>query len=584
MLTLNLLLPCLLALLPAVQEQEPTPHPLAPGDLRVGHWIEVKGQLDAGGIFVVDELLLSPPEDYETLLGTVTGIDLANSTLQIHGQPITFSEKTEWLELTPSSELVGKRLRVQGRYRGPAKFSSRDIRARGAGRDRIAGRVDGLRPLGDGLELDLLRFRVRCGPNTKYESSLPVGAAVLVPRRWTPPQDQGRVDEEDLLRESYELAPGLRFGGQAELESTKEDEYDLEKPEDGDRWDSQGVLRLRLAYRLSSVLFGRVEGRGRHLWREDEEDGASQDEDWTLGETWLYWRDALGPGYDLQIGRQDFDDRREWIYDQNLDGLRLFKGTERMRYEFSVSSTFGAGAKRDESSVNVFGQVSNLDDDKHLAAWFLHRSHEEPYEAHLTHLGVRALGDWLDPFQSWSDLALVVGDERDRDVLGWGYDLGGELRGEGWPFGLALGYAYGSGDDGQGQDSAFRQTGLQDNNARIGTATAIRYYGELVDPELSNLSIATLGLSWWWSERTALSLLGHDFNQVEAADFLRDTQLDLNPTGLSRHLGSELDLALTSRAFPNLDVEFVLGMFFPGEAFAEDDPASLLRLQLRYRF
>ena len=64
---------------------------------------------------------------------------------------------------------------------------------------------------------------------------------------------------------------------------------------------------------------GEVRGSGRH--RDDEEEGTSTLEQLRAGETFLYFSHLAAP-FDLQVGRQDFDDEREWLYDRNLDGLR----------------------------------------------------------------------------------------------------------------------------------------------------------------------------------------------------------------------------------------------------------------------
>ena len=50
-----------------------------------------------------------------------------------------------------------------------------------------------------------------------------------------------------------------------------------------------------------------------------------------------------------------------------------------------------------------------------------------------------------------------------------------------------MGWAWGSGDQEpqSGNNGTFRQTGFQDNNDKWSGVTSFRYYGELVDPELS---------------------------------------------------------------------------------------------------
>jgi len=552
-------------------------------ELRVGHWVEVRGEFDASGRFVAGKLELGPAEDYEQLLGVVESHDVAGSDLVLLGQPVSLSDKTEWTELEPG-DLTGQRVRITGRYRGPGKFSARDVRARGEGRDRLTGRIDGVRVVEGGIELELMRHVVWCPDGTPIESPVPVGELRLIERRWTFEQNAGRIDEEDLVRESFEITPDLRFGGQLELSSVREDEYDLDRADDEDRLDTEAVARLRLAWKLRSDLFARSEGRFRQQWRDDQEDGASTDFEARLGETWLYWRDALGDGTDLQLGRQDFDDPREWIYDQDLDGVRLVHTNRWLRADLAATTTLGAGDPRDERAFNLSGYVSTLDEDEHLAAWFVHRDFDRSADGRLTHVGVRAIGEWLQPFDVWAEFAGVVGEEAGRDVAGWAHDLGFTLRGDDWPIAFSAGWAFGSGDDGTGDDGAYRQTGLQDNNGKLGTATSLRYYGELLQPELSNLRIATAAVSWWIGERTTLALLAHDYRQAEAANFLRDVEIDPDPTGLDAHLGNEIDLVFGSRAIANLDLEISAGVFLPGDAFAQDDPASFVKVQLRYNF
>jgi hypothetical protein len=573
---------CVLAFTAFFQDDAPVVA-VEPQELRIGHWAEVRGELDEDGRFVASKLELSEAQEYEQILGTVASHDVAGQDLVLLGQPVSLSEKTEWTDLEPTN-LTGRRVRIEGRYRGPSKFSARDVRERGEGRDRISGRIDGVRLVEGGVELDIMRWVVWCPTGTPMESSLPAESFALIERRWTFEQNAGRVDEEDLVRESFEIRPNLRFGGQLELSHVRENEFDLDQADDEDRVDTEAVARLRLAWMIRSDLFARAEGRFRQRWRDDQEDGSSDDFEARFGETWLYWRDALGAGTDVQFGRQDFDDPREWIYDQDLDGVRLVHTANAWRADLAATTTLGAGDPRDEGAFNLSGYLSTLDEDEHLAAWFVHRDFDASGDGRLTHLGVRAIGEWFDPLDLWAELSGVSGEEFGRDVAGWAYDVGFTARGDDAPLAFSAGYAFGSGDDGTGDDGAYRQTGLNDNNGKLGTATSLRYYGELLQPELSNLAIGTVALSWWLGERTSLALLAHDYRQAEAANFLRDVDIDPDPTGLDRHVGNELDLVFGSRAIANLDLEISAGVFLPGDAFAQDDAATFVKLQVRYNF
>jgi len=561
-------------------------------DLRVGHWVTIKGELstatgpDERTRFVAQELEVGAAQEYESLIGTIEADPRDLREWVLLGQPISRSDRTEWTRLDPQAPMIGRRARIDGRYRGPGKLSARDIRPWGEGRERLIGRVDEINSVRGGFELEVMRFTVFVPDSTTVELEEPLSRIALIPRRWKPAQLVGRVDEDDLLRERIEIAPGLRIGGQLGLETVGEDEFDLNDGDDEDRSIVEAVARLRLAWRVADDVFARAEGRFTHRWLDHDEDGSSTADQTRLGETWLYFRDAAGSGWDAQVGRQDFDDPREWIYDQNMDGVRVIRTGLRSRLELATATSWGGEASpRNRDALNVFGYLSNLDRDRHLAGWVAHRTFEDGTGDDLTHFGFRALGEWLPDSESWLELGGVIGDEAGRDVLGYGFDVGTTWELDRLPLSVTAGYALGSGDNGSGGDAAFRQTGLQDNNGKLGTATSIRYYGELVDPELSNLAIGTLGGSWWLDERTSLSLIGHSYHQVEPAVFLRDTELDAAPDGVHNELGYELDLVLGSRRWRDLDVEIVAGIFFPGEAFKQDaKDAGFARFQLRYRF
>ncbi|MEK7802632.1 MAG: alginate export family protein, partial [Pseudomonadota bacterium] len=94
-----------------------------------------------------------------------------------------------------------------------------------------------------------------------------------------------------------------------------------------------------------------------------------------------------------------------------------------------------------------------------------------------------------------SDLRRVTA-TNSRDVMGWAFD--GDIN-----MTLALplaptlifGYAYGSGDDGQGQDTSFHQPDLRGNSSRQGDSTGASHnYGEALRPDLTNLHIVKAGI------------------------------------------------------------------------------------------
>ena len=70
--------------------------------LRVGHWLEVKGELREDGLFHGEEAELKKPERHELLIGTVTSFDRARGRFELLGQPVVLTGSTEFDGLEPA--------------------------------------------------------------------------------------------------------------------------------------------------------------------------------------------------------------------------------------------------------------------------------------------------------------------------------------------------------------------------------------------------------------------------------------------------------------------------------------------------
>ena len=147
---------------------------------------------------------------------------------------------------------------------------------------------------------------------------------------------------------------------------------------------------------------------------------------------------------------------------------------------------------------------------------------------------------------------------------------------------LAVNHARGSGDKDLNDDSdhAFRQTGLQDPTQEF------RYYGELLRPELSNLSITTATIGFGVTAESRLTLGYHHFRQVYPAAFLRDARITLRPTGQDHDIGREISLLVEMREWEDLKVVLAAATFRAGNAFgaAAGERANSLFLELTYEF
>ncbi|MEW6071942.1 MAG: alginate export family protein [Planctomycetota bacterium] len=558
--------------------------PEGPADLRVGHWVEVRGEFDAAGDFVAQKVEVQSPQEYEILVGTVASAGATASGFLLLGQPISVSEKTVWRNVSPA-DVAGARVKVEGRWRGPLKLSAREVARRESGRDRLGGRIDEIETASGAVVLRIMQYRVRVALDVELESERPLAELALAPER-VRAKSTGTIDEDDLFGRGFEIVDGVRLSGQLEGLLTREEGYDLDDAADQDRTDTELTGRIRATWNPSDAFLGVAELRHRQLWRDEEDLGSSTVGRTRLGETYGYWPSLLGSSWGVRVGRQDFDDPREWLYDQNLDAVRFLGRVRDLPIELSLSTTLSDGSPRDEEAVNAIAYLWNGDEDRHLAAWAIHRDFDLDEEEWRTHVGVRALGEWLAGHDSWLEAAVMRGRLAGQDQQGWGYDAGTT-----WspdflaPFSVTVGYALGSGGDPDSSvDHTFRQSGLQDNTAKFAGVTSFRYYGELVDPELANLGIVTAGIGARLARRTSLDLVVHQYRQDRILPFLVDAHLDQNPDGVHADLGWEADLVFGWRQLADWDLEIVGGWFRPGDAFPDGDDAYLLKFQLRRRF
>lgn len=580
--------------------------PDGPEIVQVGHWLQVRGRFDDQGRFVASRAELISPQRYETIIGTVGEDQLEPDSFTLLGQPVHVGDDVDFSGIEPG-KWAGKRIKLEGRWRNERRFSAREIQLRkGSGRERLEGRVDAIQEVPEGRLVRIMRFEVLLPRDLEVRHERPVeyyplseergqeiGAEVL--------EDRGD-DLDDLFGGGIALRDDLRLFGQISSSFRSEKDYNLDNTRDRDRGDASFRARLRLHYLPLPNLLLVAEGNATETFVGEETSTGTVHSDTfdpRVGETFAYLLNVFGvPRLDLQVGRQDFDDEREWLYDQNLDGIRLYwTPRSNLRIETSFSTLLGgSGSPRDRNALNTMLYVSNNDSDRHLAAYALYRDVDSystssgpvPSERQLF-FGGRVLGDWLPANKSWLEFAHLAGDRAGRNVSGFGYDLGTT-----WfpPFldsvYLTLGYALGTGEGNTGgTDNRFRQTGIQDNNARFGGVSSFRYYGEILDPELSNIGILTAGIGTrFWDKDASLDLVFHDYTlDVVGSGFsFRDfTDLSVN-TLVDADVGWELDLILGMKAWKHWDMELTTGYFKPGAAFPGGDEAVLARFQLRYRF
>jgi hypothetical protein len=296
------------------------PH-VDPGAIREGHWVEVRGKLDEAGVFQAARVEIVHEQRYEILIGTAEASERENH-VRLLGRQVELNEKTTYRKLE-RDEVPGSRVKIEGYFRGVEKFSAREVAQRGQGRERIVGRADRVRREQDSIWLEVMGFTVLVPTMLDLDHEDPLEDYVLSQRRTQPVSRESR-NEDDQFGKGIRISENVLFAGLAEARWTGEDEFDLDRRDPEDRQDSESSFRGRFIYRPSTSFVGVLEVSHRRLWRKDDEDGRIERDATVLGETFGYWFDPFGMATDVQAGRIDFDEEREWLYDQNLDGIRLF--------------------------------------------------------------------------------------------------------------------------------------------------------------------------------------------------------------------------------------------------------------------
>jgi len=458
-----------------------------------------------------------------------------------------------------------------------------------------------------------------------------------------PATSQERAKE--LGRESNEERPDeqltvplfgrpLTIGGEVDVEIDSRADFSLENGRADDRILFNPDLELEFLYPIRDklVFFGEVELEyDKDIRRED--DDKQSDTTLSRGQTWLYASNLFGSNFGLQVGRQTIRDQREWWWDEKLDSIRLHYNRKRYNFEISFAEELGATAtdeeldpeeddlKRllasggwnwaDRQRLESFLLMQNDDSSTPPEGGVLDQDDEDEFDADLTWLGLRAIGriknKSLGHFYYWADAAVVRGDEKvidfddidharsvvddveARDVRGWALDLGATLRTKlkGEPR-LTAGYAITSNDDDLDDDvdRTFRQTGLQGNEDKFRSVDRFPYYGALLEPELSNLEILTLGVGFPFLKNSSIDVVYHNYRQVEPADFLRDSRLRADPEGENTDIGKELDLVVSLEEWEHWEAQISVGVFEAGRAFGELDGETANRVvfELEYNF
>ncbi len=431
--------------------------------------------------------------------------------------------------------------------------------------------------------------------------------------RLTEREDENRMERPSIIDV---LGRPLTVSGEYEIALDWASKTELgEDTGDSEELLLEQELEAEVFYPLGSDVFLFAQGlfgmeRSLHA-----PEGTSQVESYFAerGEMWLYVRNLGGRPCHLDVGSLDFEEDRTWWWDADLDAVRVeyegdgFDVALALAREVTARRTdLGFIEPEHERVTRWLGEASWEWSEDHALELFaigqgdhsprekvgssLDGEREDESDASLTWIGPRAVGAWSSPARGilgyWLDGAIVWGreiltiyeesdgssvveDRTRQKVRGWALDTGFTwILPRALDPSFTLAFARGSGDSSpeRGPDRSFRQTGLESNESAFGGVQRFEYYGVLLEPELSNLQVLTLGVGVSLLDSSSLNLVFHDYRQLEATTSLRDARVELELSGADEHVGSELDLVLALEEWDRFELELIGSMFHAGSA------------------
>ncbi len=347
------------------------------------------------------------------------------------------------------------------------------------------------------------------------------------------------------------------------------------------------LAQTTLISRLSADfrVYGRFEWRRKNRSGFVQPDFPAQESVLRVRSLHLIWRPVRGEkSLTIKAGRQRLRDKRSWLFDRYLDGVTLDARLRRLRV--SLSATRGlTGRETNADQPHLFATALYHFSRKLTARFYYIKENDlRPGENDPSWYALQLTGK-ARRFDYWAQGAVYRTQDGTISRRGYGLDAGFRMKPLPAARALYLMYhfAYGSADDPATTDRReyFRQPNLQLNYYRYGGRRWLYYYGELLNPELSNLRFhgVTLG---YRKPRFYVQLTGRFYAQNRASARLRGNRLGISPTGAATQLGSSLELSMSYYPVDAFELYLSAEWFRPGAAFATSETLSGVGLGLKY--
>ena len=574
---------------------------------QAGKAYEVKGRWDTAGYFLAIDIQELPNPRRPKLRAEIQSIDPVKQTIHVLGRRIEVEDDTEFLG-EDSSGSGFARLKQGLRIEVTCKIDADDGEWEAVSVETVNIKHS------DKIKGTISRVQI----DGKSPDTLDMYGLIILLTNETDVNDKNSSldDKESKLfkdwSDDYELGmfDGVTIGGKMLLSAdvrqdfVEQHEYDLTSTFRSDASNTQYDLRIKGMGEWTESIETEKEVRFRKKFIfVDQNDRISDDLVAQITRLNVLYHRIGGLGVATRIGRQRIDDPREWLFDEYLDAMRVWVyHPERFTVEAALIHSIRAVDSLYDTWTDVYASIDWQPARKNsISIYFLKRSDTDTLRnREPLYIGGRYYGKIGRNVVPWVDYAVMRGNDKGRDLDAWALDFGAtfflddpQLKPH-----ATIGYAIGSGDSRSGDqtDRRFRQTGYQDNSGRFGGLVAFKYYGEILNPELSNLKILSagtgvrlgsqLGPAW----ESSVDLIYHRYRQTQPESEIKGADLvpPAYPKGANTDLGWAITLVVGSpRILNRMRIALVLERFSPGRAFEPGnafapklDPATLARLNI----
>src|SRR5262245_18244394 len=560
------------------------------GKLQKGEAVEVSGRWNRGDqSFVATKVVRLPAGRHPSARGPIETLDRSTTRFRLFGREILVDQATIFAADSGarggdfSDRVAGMRVDVDADAGPERTWMAKKVVWRGLkSSDKVKGTITAVGPKSDSaqtFEISGLDIRMTAGTNLESDYLMEELLGTLF------------ADEGDANVPRARIGR-MRLAGYGRVSTYSDDDYTLAGMDD-DSLFAQSAVALQVAGDWTSFFQTLVYVRMQN-WRYRGNQVNYPDPRLELLQGYAVLRIRQARGAALVVGRQRVRDSREWLFDEYMDAARLYLTVTRpLVLEASYfASVFSRPGESLDTWDDLLLRARYIPDSRNEAnVYWLKRRDSSSRHRDPVYLGLSLSGRPTPSLRGWMEVSFLRGEDKGRPQRAYALDFGttfstkGRIRPS-----VTLAYALGSGEEkltGDPYSQEFRQTGYDDNNGRFGGVSSFKYYGEVLDPELSNLQVMTAAVGLRFGYSASVDVVFHDYHQQIPKNELRAAlPLGHPPDGKSLDLGREADVILgVSNILRRASVSYGFGVFEPGRALAATDRlASRHRVSLRVGF